>query len=269
MSAVLGGDYALSRWQMLKAQWRVIQALMLHDIRSRMGGNAFGFLIMGVVWPLSHILLLIIINAALGRAAPYGDSSALWFATGVVPFMAFQYMARFISLGIVLNRALFSFPVVKVTDIVLARAIIEVLNAGMVVLIVCIVFVAFNISFMPEDIVQACLALLSMMLLGVGVGVINAVISAMYPVWVTGFALLQFVFWAASGILFIPDSLPDFVRYPLSFFPPLQGVEWMRSAYFEGYGSAILDKNYLLSFALITLFLGLMLERFVRGKMLS
>ncbi len=95
---------------MLKAQGRILHAVMLRDIKSRMGGNAFGYLFMAIAWPLSHVLLLLIINAGLGRAVPYGDSAALWWATGLIPFQAFQYMSRFIIDGIVLNRPLLSFP---------------------------------------------------------------------------------------------------------------------------------------------------------------
>ena len=110
MKAAMADELALTTTEMLKAQWRVIVALMLHDIRSRMGGSAIGFFVMGICWPLSHIVILLIINAGLGRAAPYGESAALWYATGIVPFMAFQYMSRFIMLGIVLKRPLLSFP---------------------------------------------------------------------------------------------------------------------------------------------------------------
>ena len=258
----------LSTLEMLKAQWRVIVALMLHDIRSRFGGNALGFFLMGVVWPLSHILILLGINAGLGRAAPYGDSAALWYASGIVPFMAFQYMSRFISLGVIINKALLSFPVVKVTDIVFAKAIIEALNAGFVILILFAIFWALRIDFMPRDIVQASLGMLSMMLLGIGFGIVNAVIASMFPFWVTGYALLIMLFWITSGIIFVPDALPAAIQAALSYLPWLQGTEWVRSAYYEGFGSNILDKTYLVVFGVVALFIGLALERLMRGKIL-
>ena len=172
-------------------------------------------------------------------------------------------------MGVVLNRPLLSFPVVKVTDILFASALVEMLNAGLVVLIMFAIFWAFEIDFMPLDIVQASLALLAMMLLGLGWGVVNAIIAAAVPFWVMGFFLLQIILWMSSGILFVPDALPEAIRTPLSYLPPLQGVEWMRSAYYEGYGAIILDKPYLISFAIVTLFIGLALERLVRGKMLQ
>ena len=42
----------------------------------------------------------------------------------------------------------------------------------------------------------------------------------------------------------------------------------MRSAYYQDYGATILDKTYLISFALVTLFIGLVLERLVRKNTL-
>jgi capsular polysaccharide transport system permease protein len=261
-------DLRLSAIEMLKAEGRIMHALMLRIIKSRLGGNEFGFVVMGIGWPLSHILLLLIINTALGRATPYGDSAALWFATGIVPFIAFQYMARFIMVGTVVNRALFSFPVVKVADFVFAAAIVEVLNAGLVVMIVGAIFWAFGIDFMPRDVVQAGLAMLAMMLLGLAWGVIGAVAGAVAPGLMMPFFLFQIVMWISSGILFVPDALPEAIRTPLSYLPYLQGVEWMRSAYYDGFGAAVLDKTYMLSFTVVLLFVGLALERLIRGRLL-
>jgi capsular polysaccharide transport system permease protein len=262
-------DYTLSNVGMLKAQFRIVVALMLHDIRSRFGGNALGFVGMGICWPLSHMLLALTIYSLTGRTAPYGDSTALWFATGVVPFLAFQYMSRFIVLGLIMNRSLLSFPVVKVSDIVFAGAIIEVLNAGLVILTVFVIFWALDIDFMPRDLVQASLALLAMMFLGLAWGVINAIIASAFRAWFLLFLLGQILLWVSSGILFVPDALPEVVRTPLSYLPTVQGVEWMRSAYYEGLGANILDKAYLIYFSVVTLFFGLVLERLVRGKILG
>ena len=261
-------DYALTTVGMLKAQGRILRALMLRDIKTRFFGNEFGMLL-AIGWPLTHILVLILLNSALGRAVPYGESAALWFATGTIPFLAFQYMARFIMVGIVANRPVLNIPIVKVTDILFARAIVEVLSAGLVVIVVIVIFWAQGIDFMPVDIVQASLALLAMMLLGLGVGVVNAIIAAAFPFWVTGFALLTILCWLSSGVLFVPDALPEAAQAYLAYLPWLQGVEWMRSAYYEGYGGAIIAKTYLVSCGVGSVFLGLALERLVRGRLMQ
>ncbi len=260
-------SYSSSLVDVTRAQGRLLLALMLRDIKTRFGGSEWGFLL-AIGWPLSHVLVLILLNGALGRTAPYGDSAALWYATGVIPFMCFSYMSRFIMMGIALNKPLLSFPAVKVTDILFARAIVEVLSASLVILILFGFFWSAGIDFMPLDIVQASLALLAMMLLGVGMGMINAIIAAAVPFWITGYALLMVIMWFASGVVFVPDSLPLSAQEILSYFPPLQGVEWMRSAYYEGYGAAILDKGYVVSFAVCTAFAGLAVERIARGRLL-
>jgi capsular polysaccharide transport system permease protein len=253
---------------MLKAQWRVLVALMLRDIKTRFFGNEFGFLII-MAWPISHILILLAINTSLGRVAPYGDSPALWFATGIIPFMAFSYMSRFIMTGIIMNRPLLVFPAVKITDILFARAIVEILNAGCVVLIMMSIFYFQDIDFVPLDVVQASCALAAAMLLGLGFGVISAVIAVPMHGWMIGQNLLMIILWMASGVLFVPDALPEIARVPLSYNPVLHIVEWMRSAYYEGYGANILSKTYVLTWGSTMLFLGLVLERLVRGRLLQ
>jgi capsular polysaccharide transport system permease protein len=202
-----------------------------------------GGLLIAILWPLSHVLILLIINGAMGRVAPYGDNAALWIATGVVPFMAFNHMARFIMLGIVVNRPLLFFPVVKIMDILFARAIVEVLNAAVIILILFAIFWVYGVDFMPMDLVQASLALLAMMLFGVSFGLINGIIAAAFPFWITASVLLQILLWLVSGVLFVPEVLPEQITAWLAYLPTLQGVEWMRSAYYEGYGSSILDRT--------------------------
>jgi capsular polysaccharide transport system permease protein len=253
---------------LMRTQGQVLLALMLRDIKTRFGGTELGFLI-AIAWPLSHILILLAINTAAGRVAPYGDSAALWFATGIVPFMAFSYMSRFIMYGIVLNRPMLMFPRVKITDILFARAIVEALSAGCVVLILAIIFWAYGVDFMPLNPAQACFAMAASMLLGLGAGVINAIIAAAYPFWATGYSLFTIFLWITSGVFFVANALPETLRYPLSFNPVVHGVEWMRAAYYEGYSASFLDKSYIIWFALLLLSAGLLLERVVRGKLLQ
>ena len=254
--------------ELLEAQWRVLYALILRDIKTRFGGSGFGFLI-AIAWPLTHSFAILAINSAVGRAIPYGDSGALWFGTGLVPFMAFNYVARFTMLGVAVNRNLLTFPVVKVLDLLFARALLEVLSASLVVVLTLIIYAAIGIDFMPIDVPQAFYALGASMLLGLSFGVINGIIAVAMPMWITGYALLQIIMWAASSVVFVPDALPEQARYWLSFNPSLQGVEWMRSAYYEGYGSAVLDRTYMLEVAIGTLALGLVIERLVRGRLLQ
>jgi capsular polysaccharide transport system permease protein len=263
----LDSEYVLGARELVRTQSRIIVALMLRDLKTRYFGTEFGFLI-SIAWPLVHILILLAVHGGLGRAVPYGDNAALWFATGIVPFMAFSYMSRFILVGIVQNRPLLSFPKVKVTDLLFARAILETLSAGLVVIILITIFSIIGIDVMPRDPIQAVAALGACMLLGLGAGVINSIVAVAVHMWASGYRLLVIVLYLTSGVYFVPHALPETLRYFVWFNPLSHGIEWMRSAYYEGYGTEFISKPYILGFGAFWLCAGLLLERAVRGRLL-
>src|SRR5262249_26131909 len=143
------------------------------------------------------------------------------------------------------------------------------LSAGAVVIVFVIIAWFAGIDVWPRDVVQAAFAFGASALLGVGAGLLNGVIALAAPIWMTVYALFLMVIWASSGIIFVPDALPAFLREPLSYQPVLQATEWMRSAYYEGYGDQVLDRGYVISFGIVMIFLGLLLERATRGHMLA
>ena len=254
---------------LLKVHARILVALILRDVQTRFFGSAVGFVI-AIAWPVSHIFIVLLINSSMGRAAPYGDSAALFFATGLVPFMCFHYMSRFTALGVMLNKPLLGYPIVKVGDILIARAIVEVLNAAAVVIVTIIILTAMGVDVWPPRPAEAMFAFLACLLLGLGWGIVNGVLCSIFQFWFTPFSLLAVVLWIASGVITVPDDLPETARYWLSFNPILIGVEWMRSAFYEGYGlGELLDKQYMLSFAMVTIFIGLLMERTMRGRILN
>jgi capsular polysaccharide transport system permease protein len=252
----------------LAAQVRVLKALMIRDLSSRFFGSKFGNLI-SIGWVLSHILLVLLINAAAGRLTPYGDSALLWTATGVVPFLSFSYMSRFTVLGIIVNRPLLSYPNVKFIDLMVSRAVIEVLNTGVVILLVSPIFLAADVSIVPRDIVGAATALAGAMLLGFGAGIANSVIAGMVPMWSAGYSLFTVLLWITSGIFFVPAAFPGWVQHLMSYNPTTQFIELMRAAYYEGYGMRDMSAPYLFWFGAALLASGLCMERMVRGRILQ
>ena len=73
---------AISLGDVLRTQGQVIYALMLRDVKTRYFGNGLGFLFSSVAWPLVHVLVLLTVYTSLGRTAPFGNSTILFFATG-------------------------------------------------------------------------------------------------------------------------------------------------------------------------------------------
>ncbi len=251
---------------LLQLQFRVIVAIMLRDIRTRFFGHGLGYLVM-IGWPLVHILILLAIYTLLGRSTPYGESMALFFATGLVPFMAYNYMSRWTMMALLFNKSLLGFPVIKSLDVLLARTLLEALGHFCSVILLVFILWMVEIDCMPMDLVQACYALGAAMLLGAGFGIVHGIVAMAIPTWATGYSLVIVFMYMVSGVFFVPSSMPETLRYILSFNPVLQTVEWMRSAYYEGY-STILDRGYAVWFGLVHVSLGLIIERFVRGHLL-
>ena len=251
----------------LVIQCRVIYAVMLRDIRTRFFGHGLGYLI-AIGWPLSHILILLIIYGVTGRTTPYGSSLALFFGAGLVPFMTFNYMSRFTMLSLMINRPLTQLPAVKTFDLMIARVILEALAACCMTAVLCLLFYIGGIDLTPRDPAEAAAAFGAALLLGAGFGCFNAILAVAIPGWVTGYVLLQITMYMASGIAFTPDQMPKGLRDILAWNPIFHGVEWMRMAYFEGYEAVALDKTYFIGWGLVSLFLALVVERVFRGRLL-
>jgi capsular polysaccharide transport system permease protein len=249
-------------------QGRVLLAIMLRDIRTRFFGHGLGFLV-AIAWPLAHILILLAIYDIAGRAPPYGDSAALFFATGLAPFMAFSYMSRFVMYSVVMNRPLLAFPAVRITDILFARILLEALGACCMAMVLAGLLALGGVDVVPRDPVDAALAFGAALLLGAGYGVVNGIVAMAVHTWATVYALLIILMYVLSGVLFVPDALPEQLRTLLMINPAVHLVEWMRSAYYEGYGTLVLNKPYLMFCALSSLFGGLLAERVFRGPLLA
>ena len=250
----------------LRVQCDVLIALILRDVRTRFFGHGAGYLI-AVAWPLAHIAILLFIYAAAGRVAPQGGSQTLYITVALAPVMAFIYSSRWIMLSAVMNKPLLGFPLVKLFDVLFARSILETLCSCLMVIVLAAVLTACGIDVRPRSSPDAFKAMAAAMLLGIGIGFVNGLLALLAPLWVTGYALLIIVIYMTSGVLFVPEALPEQARYVLSFNPILHAVEWMREAYY-GVHSRTLDKTYLLGFGSISLFIGLVSMRFGRAFLL-
>lgn len=252
----------------LREKKNVIYAVMMRDMRTRFFNHGLGFLFVSL-WPLAHMLILLAIYAVLGRAAPFGDSLPVFFATGLLPTLTLMYVSRFMCLSVILNKPMLAFPVVKVLDILLARAILEILAAFVTLFLVFGILLLLGADPFPRDPIQALYAYLSVLLLALGLGTMAGVIATLFRFFATIYALSLIPIYILSGTLFVASSLPTALAYPLSFSPLIHAVEWMRTAYYEGYPAQLLDKQYLVLWGLTTLCLGLVMERLSRRLMLE
>ncbi len=245
----------------------VMHAVILRDMRTRFFNHGLGFIIVPL-WPLVHMGVLITIHAVSGRAAPpYGESTALFYATGLVPTLTFMYVSRFMGYSAIQNKPMMAFPVVKALDVMFGRAFLEIIASCITITLITTILWSADQHPWPFDVENAVSAYLATIFLAIGCGTVAGVLSLAQPMVMTGYQLLIICTYLSSGTMFIASNLPDEVSYPLSFNPVLVCVEWMRTAYYETYSDKLIDKPYVLGFALGSLFLGLMIEKIFRRKL--
>lgn len=248
-------------------QRRVIGALVLRDMRTRFGRTFFGYLII-VGWPLTHLLGIMGVYLLSRRVAPIGASVPIFLATGVLPYILCLYPARMTMMCLVQNQPLMQFPIVKATDVILARSILEILTACWVTAIFAAALFIFGVDITPIHYQDAIQAILATIYFGFAVGFFSAVVYRMVRAYMVILIGLMIGMYVTAGVFFIPTNLPEELQNYLWYNPLLHCVEWLRSAYFEGYGYGMLNREYLLSVSTMFLVMGLLLERAARGRLL-
>jgi capsular polysaccharide transport system permease protein len=251
---------------LFQEQCHIWYALMMHDIKTRFFGNGLGYIVT-VLWPLGHILLILAINA--GRLCPHGDSMILYAATAAIPFIAAQYISRFMMMGMMMNRSFMAYPIIKALDIIFARAFLELVSTYIGAAVILMGMAICGIDIMPIAPGQAVLAWLSAILLGLGFGMFNAVIVMAVPLWAIICIAFYITAWMTCGIAIDPELLPPQYGYLMSFNPLMHAVEWMRTAYYPDYTPRLLDKTYLVECGVGLFFVGLVSERLFRGFLLN
>ncbi len=246
----------------------VMYAVVLRDMRTRFFNHGLGFLIVPL-WPLAHIGILILIHIIGKASAPFGDSTAVFYATGLIPTLTFIYVSRFMAFSLVMNRSMLNFPIVTMTDVVAGRAFLETIAAFTTLGIMIAILWATGQNPWPVEINSAVSCYLATLFLAYGIGTFIAMISVAAPILLTLYQLLAIALYLSSGTLFVANRLPPPIAYALSFNPLMQCVEWMRTSYYPSYSDQFVSKAYVLTFALVSLFAGLVINRVLRRILLE
>lgn len=254
----------------LQTTARLIGVVLLQDMRTRYGGrNHFGYLA-GVALPMLHMSVLTGFYYLRTLMAPVGDSVALFAATGVAPYLLCLYPARQMCGAINENRQLLNIPMLQPLHLIVSRAILEFLSA-IVALLLFIGFLQFlEADLWPHDLVEAAKAIGAAIFLGVGLGFFNLVMTALVGhFYQMAFTFLIIGLYITAGVYFPVWNMPEELRDYAVFNPILQLVEWLRSAYYTSYDGDAINRTLVIGVGATALTLGLLGERFLRGKFLS
>jgi capsular polysaccharide transport system permease protein len=222
---------------------RVTAALIIRETASRYGSKPGGY-VWAIIDPLAHVYMMTIIFGAIARVPALGTDFALFFATGYLPFLAYQGMSSFIAGAVKANKNLFSYPVVAPIDAVVARYILQLLTSALVTIMIfafCTPEANHLNSIDPGTVVAA---FESGTLLGLGVGLFNIPMFDNYPLYEQIFSLINRPMFLLSGVFFLPDSLPHPFQDVLLWNPIVHIIMWFRSGIYPEYEPPGLDIGY-------------------------
>jgi capsular polysaccharide transport system permease protein len=247
----------------LAIQARVIGALILRETRARFGRSQLGYL-WAIAEPLLYIISLSLLFDAISRHSPFGSSVGLFFATGLLPYQLYSRIAGALTTAFDANEALLAYPIVKPVDTLIARALLEIATAALVMILLFGGLVFFAGTPEPESLHVMVLALVGLSLMGFGIGTINAVISKVFVSWRQVYDVASRPLMLVCGVFFTLDTLPPGARDIVAYIPITHGIELFRSGYYSGYRSTVLDVGYLFVFGLVLCLIGLAAERLMR-----
>ena len=234
---------------------RVITALMLRGMDTKFGRAAGGY-IWAIAEPLGGILLLSVAFSLALRSPPIGTSFLLFYATGVVPFRAFNAMAGAVSTSISANRGLLAYPVVDPIDAVFARFALNFMTDFIVAALLFTGIIWINDLHVNLDLATIAGAFVLGSLLGLGVGTLNCVLFGLFPTWKNVWAVLTRPLFLMSGVLFLFEDVPTNFRDILWYNPVAHVISLMRAGFFGAYDPVHVSVTYVLAVAAITFVIG-------------
>lgn len=251
----------------LKENIRVITALVVRSAVTRFGESRMGF-VWVLIEPAAYVGIYVLVHTFFKASIPFGDSALLFILAGVFGFRMSRGVARKTENAISSNQPMLTYPLVRPLDTVIATFLLE----ATIWLIICGIFIIGLTYALDRTVIvypsEFAACLLAIFYFAFAFATFNATVSALIPRYSTFLGMLNLPLMLASGVLFMPSTLPPNVQWILSWNPFLHCVEWFRTSTYLDY-HPVLDKSYLLAVSTLLLPAGLMLERLYRSRIIN
>ncbi|PVA05223.1 sugar ABC transporter permease [Thalassorhabdomicrobium marinisediminis] len=224
-------------------------------------GRSPGGYLWAVIEPAAGIALLSALFSLGFRNPAIGTNFAIFYATGLVPFMMFTDLSNKVAMALLFSKPLLNYPSVTFLDALLGRFIVNFLTQ---IMVSYVVFVGILMMFETRTIPQVSgIALATVMgaTLAFGVGTVNAVLFTAFPIWQRVWSILTRPLVLLSGVIFIFDNVPQPYRDYLWWNPLIHVVGKMRDSFYPTYDSSYVSYAYLFGVSAILMLFGLIFLR--------
>jgi capsular polysaccharide transport system permease protein len=239
---------------------RTVGALMLREMTTTYGRSPGGYL-WAFLEPVGSIAMLtLVISSGLKLTQPsLGISFAMFYATGMLVFTLYVRLQQKVAQSIVYSRSLLLYPSVKFFDTIVARSLLNLITQGAVM---AVVFAGIIMAFETRTNLDLRWILASVAMaaaLGVGVGVLNAFLMPLFPIYASVFGILTTPLFFTSGVLYTYEELPPFAQSIMWYNPLVHVTAMMRRGFYSQYEGEFIDVVYVLSFAALFGLIGFIL----------
>ena len=244
----------------LRVHLRVVLAMLRREMTTRYGRTSAGYL-WALAEPCGMIFLMSLAFSALVRRPDLGQSFIVFFATGFLSFNFYRVTSDALGNVVKGNFALLRYPNVNLWDAIVARALLHTLTncvVGTVILGVSIWHTGERVSI---DVIKIAPALGAAVVLALGMGTVNAVLFHIYPTWQRVFRIVNRPLFIISGVLYTPESMPDWTRDMLAWNPLVHIISVFREGIYPVYHATLNHLEYPLGVGLVLIFFGLLLMR--------
>jgi capsular polysaccharide transport system permease protein len=241
----------------LRARVRLINALMLREARTFFTHSRLGYA-WALFEPLTHVFVLMVAISFLGgmNLPIIGDSMAVFYMTGVLPYLFFCHLTE---RGLDLARSqkvVLSLPSVTLGDVLVSSLVLRAATDSVVFVVSVAVFLALGMGVLPDDIAALAHAYVLLFLFGSGIAALNMALSTLHTLPEKLWPIVLRALYFLSGIFYHPDAMPAGLREWVLWNPLVHVIEWVREAYFPLYISPWLDEGYVARCAIAAMLLG-------------
>ena len=235
-------------------------ALVIREMSTTYGRSPMGYL-WAILEPVAGILLLTFIFGLALRTPPIGTNFPLFYASGMLPFLAYNDLQNKISVSLRFNKSLLQYPRVTFLDAIFARLLLNLMTQAMVAIVILSFIIWYYRLDLLIEVPRLLLAYAMVAVLSLGIGTMNCYLFTTYPVLERFWAILTRPLFIVSCIFFMFDGVPQPYRDWLWWNPLIHLVGMMRSGMYATYDATYVSVLYVMGLGLVLFMTGLLLLR--------
>lgn len=237
--------------------WR---ALFLREALTRISGaRARWFWI--VAEPLAHMVFMAFLFAWMRHRLVAGADPYVWLVVGLATFFLFRRSGVQAMWAIDDNKAMFVYRQVRPVDTVIVRAALDGFLNLLIGLVALAILALMGREVIPDNPLLLMAAVFGIWLLGLGFGLIASVPTVLVEESNVFLGFVMTPLYLVSGVIFPISLVPFPYQQWLAYNPLVHALEAARLGVSSGYHAfASLDLLYVYAWALVMIFLGLVLQ---------